>query len=141
MRWFRKLCAYIKQHYGPTVICMDGASYHKNRTNQHPVKGGKDKDGNLCWQRDKVIDWLKMRGQELEPPKTLITEEQAGPSGKNQPGLNLIQLFDLVHANTPEPHFEVYDIANEHGHLVYFTPAYCPLSNPIEKVGTSHRRV
>jgi hypothetical protein len=40
-----------------------------------------------------------------------------------------------------EPHFEVYDIANEHGHLVYFTPAYCPLSNPIEKVGTSHRRV
>ena len=49
-------------------------------------------------------------------------------------GLTCIELIEIVKANAPEPHFEVYDIAAEFGHEVIFTPAYIPLSNPIEKV-------
>ena len=43
-------------------------------------------------------------------------------------------MFEIVKANMPMPHYEVYDIANKYGHKVFFTPPYSPLSNPIEKI-------
>ena len=100
---------------------MDGATYHKVLLNPSPVKGKE-------WPRPKVIDWLKMRGEQLK--KTLITDEQCLPAGKDKPGLTLAEMFDIVKANKPDPHFKVYDIASEYGHTVVFTPSYSPLANP-----------
>jgi hypothetical protein len=114
------------------VEFMDSASYHKNLMNPWPVAGGKDANGKPCWQRANVIDWLKKRGEELG--KVLITDAQCEPAGRGKTGLTMVQLFPIVKANLPTPHYEVYDIAAKYGHRILFTPPYSPLSNPIEKI-------
>ena len=86
MKWFDKLCEYLKEHHGGCRIHMDSASYHKNLLNPWPTAGGKDRDGNT-WKRASIIDWLKSRGQELG--KTLITDAQCEPAGRGKPGLTL----------------------------------------------------
>ena len=58
----------------------------------------------------------------------------AATAGHGKPGLTLIKLFEIVKANMPKPHYEVYDIAEKYGHIIIFTPPYSPLSNPIEKI-------
>ena len=103
-------------------------TYHKNLLNPWPLVRGKDKDGKYCWQRDKVIEWLRARGDELD--KTLTTDDDCRPAPA---GKNMVQLFEIVNANLPEPRYEVYEIAEKYGHHVIFTPPYSPLSNPIEK--------
>ena len=129
MTWFRNLSKYVKEFYGPTIFYMDSASYHKNLLNPWPVMGGKNKEGKYCWQRDKVIAWLRQRGTELS--KDLIADDDCRPAPA---GKNMIELFEIVNANRPEPRYEVYEIAEADGHKIIFTPPYSPLSNPIEKI-------
>ena len=131
MKWFDVLCKYLRDNHGPCRIHMDSASYHKNLLNPWPTASGKDKEGNT-WKRASIIAWIKSRGQGLGKP--LITDAQCEPAGRGKPGLTIVQLFEIVKANMPKPHYEVYDIANKYGHKIFFTPPYSPLSNPIEKI-------
>jgi hypothetical protein len=120
-KWFRHLCATLKEHYGSSEINMDGATYHKLRLNPTPT---------TQTNRPDMIKWLEERGHELG--RDLITAEQKITWKPGGTGLNLNDLYTIAKANFPEPQYEVYTIAREFGHTVRFTPPYCHRSAPIE---------
>ncbi|KAJ0403396.1 hypothetical protein ATCC90586_005340 [Pythium insidiosum] len=106
-KWFTKLCINLRDRFGPCRIHMDGASYHKRRTN--PVPTGKS-------MKAHIIEWLIA---------------QCIPY---QTGMKKSQLLEIVHLYKPSPVYASVVIAGEHGHEILFTPPYHPDLQPIELV-------
>jgi hypothetical protein len=134
LRWFKVLCAELGLKYGDCNIFMDGAKYHKTQKNPPPTASDK---------REKLVKWVRARQDEMgygqmgTPP--LATEAELAEKGPGK--MTKAQLFLIVKANKPEPHYEVFDLAkgidskgNPWQHHICFTPPYCHRANPIEIV-------
>lgn len=111
-RLFETICRAIEP-YGSCVIHMDGASYHKRRTNRVPTSATKKND---------IVDWF------LENNLMLPNNDKRGKMPTKATLLQAIKDMRI------QPQFACYDIASRHGHRILFTPPYHPEVQPIEKV-------
>lgn len=109
---FEVICSAV-QPYGPCIFHMDGASYHKRRTNPVPTSS---------YKKSEIINWflqnnilLRTNDQRCKPPTKKV-------------------LLQAIKDMRIRPQFACYDIATRYGHRVLFTPPYHPEVQPIEKV-------
>jgi transposase len=111
-RLFETLCQAL-QRYGPCVIHMDGASYHKRRINSVPTNKNR---------KDEIINWLKERN---------IISPAAESDSKVPKKDELLNMIKDLHIR---PQYATFDIANKYDHKILITPPYHPAVQPIEKV-------
>lgn len=104
---FTKLCETISKTYGPANIHMDGARYHKRRTETLPTSTTRKKE---------ITDWLTAH-------QISFSDELRRP-----------ELLELVKKNKEKVPFACVEIAKQYGHQVFFTPPYHCELQPIEGV-------
>jgi transposase len=104
---FTKLCEQLQQSYGACEIHMDGARYHKRRTEALPTSSAR---------RQAMVDWLT---------------EQDIPFDES---LTRPELYQLIKENKAKIPFACVKIAEEYGHILHYTPPYHCELQPIEKV-------
>lgn len=111
-KWFRDICKEVKDTYGPAIIIMDTASYHRRRTDNVPKSTAKKPD---------LFDWLQRK--RLIPRRAVAAKYSKG------------ELWALVKENKSKfMKYATCDIARRYGHFVKFTPQYTPELQPIERV-------
>lgn len=108
MAWFRQLCDTCRKRYGPCLIKLDGAKYHRSRTAEMPT---------TTWLKQRLLDFLTAHHVAHNPS---YTKPELLPLAKA-----------WAHDHIA---FCVAEVAHEFGHTVIFTPPYHPELNEIEKV-------
>jgi transposase len=111
-RLFDTICHAI-QPYGSCIIHMDGASYHKRRTNPVPTAAS---------TKSEIINWF-LQNNLLVPSSDAI--------GKVPTKKTLLQAIKDLRI---KPQFACYDISTLHGNRLLFTPPYHPEVQPIERI-------
>jgi DDE superfamily endonuclease len=104
---FDNLCANVKELYGPTVIHMDGARYHKRRVEQVPTSNAK---------KAILASWLEGKG--------IAIPERC----------NKAELYALIKEHKQKVPFACVEIAKKHSHQLCYTPPYHCELQPIEGV-------
>ena len=89
-----------------SIIIMDNASYHTRLSEYSPPTSLSSKS--------KIIEWLEEN--EIKYEKDSLKAE----------------LIEILNKKTPQPIFEIDELAQEHGHSVLRTPPYHPELQPIE---------
>lgn len=51
--WFEEVCETLSESFGPTIIHMDGAKYHKRVLNPSPT---------ASWDKETIQEWLEDEG-------------------------------------------------------------------------------
>ena len=104
---FSTLCKTLHEKYGPVDIHMDGASYHKRRTENIPTSSTK---------KNEIVDWLTAHN-------ISFSSELRRP-----------ELYELVQMNKEKIPFSCVEIAKQYNHQVFFTPPYHCELQPIEGI-------
>ena len=104
---FSTLCKTLHEKYGPVIIHMDGASYHKRRVETIPTSSAR---------KQEIIDWLNAHSIEF-------SDELRKP-----------ELLELVKMAKEKVQFSCVKIAEQYEHEVSFTPPYHCELQPIEGV-------
>ncbi|POM63235.1 hypothetical protein PHPALM_27483 [Phytophthora palmivora] len=107
-KWFEELCINLDTNYGPCIIHMDGAGYHKRMTNEMPTSKS-------------LRQWLE---NYLSKIANLVYNRAA----------NRKVLCSLVKLNKPAPEYAANTIATNYFHTLYYTPPYHPTLQPIELI-------
>ncbi|POM66589.1 Hypothetical protein PHPALM_17527 [Phytophthora palmivora] len=105
---YNELCINLDTNYGPCIIHMDGAGYHKRMTNEMPTSKS-------------LRQWLE---NYLSKIANLVYNRAA----------NRKVLYSLAKLNKPAPEYAANTIATEYYHTLYYTPPYHPTLQPIELI-------
>ncbi|OQR84087.1 hypothetical protein ACHHYP_13910 [Achlya hypogyna] len=105
--WFQELCNTLFDLYGPCIIHMDGARYHKRVL--RPASTAQ-------WRKPDIQVWLKSRNFCIE-----LSDLKA-------------DLLLLLKATKVQVRYATVGIAREYGYEVHYTPPYHPELEPIEAV-------